>query len=105
MDLKLTLFYFFILFVCRMAKGHKEVSTSQAGRRRGTPREMAIARSLFAALSTEESRLYRKIPTEISLYMSDGATTTIVGKADNDVYFTREHFSAGLCLPIQSLVK
>ena len=39
------------LFACRMIRGHKEVSTIQAGRRRGTPREMPTARSLVAAMS------------------------------------------------------
>ena len=37
--------------------------------------------------------------------MSDGAATSTVGAADNAIYFTREQFVVGLCLPIPSLVK
>ena len=29
--------FFSFLFACRMTRGHEEVSTSQAGRRRGSP--------------------------------------------------------------------
>ena len=41
-----------------MIRGHEEVSTSQVGRRRGTPREMHIASSLVVAMYVEELRLY-----------------------------------------------
>ena len=41
-----------------MARGYEEVSSSQAGRRRGTHWEMPIASSLVAAMSIEEQRLY-----------------------------------------------
>ena len=37
--------------------------------------------------------------------MSDGKATSIMGATDNAVYFTREQFATGLCLPIPSLVK
>ena len=50
-----------------MTRGHEEVSTSQAGRRRGTLRETPTASSLVATMSVEELRLYRQIPAEISL--------------------------------------
>ena len=53
----------------------------------------------------EELRLYNQIPIEISLEMSDGATASTVGEADNVVYFTREQFAAGLGLPVPSQVK
>ena len=58
MDLKLTpsstpLF----LFVCRMTRGHEEVSTSQAGRKRGTPWKTPTASSLVDAISAKELRL------------------------------------------------
>ena len=43
MDLKLTPFSFCsFLFACRMTRGHKEVSTSQAGSRGGTPRKRLL---------------------------------------------------------------
>ena len=76
------------LFACRMERGHEEVSTSQARRKRGTPREMPTASSLAAAMSTEELRLYNQIPSEISLETLDNMATIIVGEADNTVYFT-----------------
>ena len=43
-----------------MARGHEEVLTSQAGRRRGTPRETLTTSSLVAAMSAEELRLTTK---------------------------------------------
>ena len=58
-----------------MERGHEEVSTSQAGRRKGTPRETPTAISLVAAMFTEELRLYSQILAEISLETSDGAAT------------------------------
>ena len=52
MDLKLTpSFTPFFLFACRMERGHEEVSTSQARRRRGIPRETPTVCSLVAAMS------------------------------------------------------
>ena len=73
-----------------MARCHKEVSTSQAKHRRGTPRGTPTTSSLVAAISTKELRLYNQIPVEISLETLDGTTTTTVREADNVVYFTRE---------------
>ena len=73
-----------------MVKGHEEVSTSQAGRRKGTSQETPTASSLVAAMSAEELRLYNQIPVEISLETLDDASTSIFGEADNIVYFTRE---------------
>ena len=49
---------------------------------------MPTASSLVAAMSTEELRLYNKIPVKISLETSDGAAVTTIGEADNVVYFT-----------------
>ena len=88
-----------------MARGHEEVSTSQAGHRRGSPRETPTTSSIVAAMSAEELKLYSQIPIKISLETSDGAATTTVGEADNVVYFTWEQFAAGLRLPVPSLVK
>ena len=51
-------FFLFFLFSYRMARGHEEVSTSQARHRRGTPREMPTASSLVASMSVKELRLY-----------------------------------------------
>ena len=71
-----------------MAKGYEEVSISQVRRQKMTPRETSIARSLVAAMSIEELRLYNQVLVKISLEMSDGLTTSIVGEADNAIYFT-----------------
>ena len=40
-----------------MERGHEEVSTSQAGHRRGTPLEMPTTSSRVVAMSVEELRL------------------------------------------------
>ena len=72
---------------------------------RGTPRETPTVSSLVAAMSIEELRLYSQIPTEISLETSNDAATSTIEEAGNAVYFTRQHFVAGLCLPVPSLVK
>ena len=61
-----------------MTRDHKEVSTSQAGRRRGTPWETPTTSSLVAAMSVEELRLYSQILTKINLETSDGAATITV---------------------------
>ena len=49
--------------------------------------------------------LYSQVPTEISLEMSDGPTTSTVGEANNVIYFTQEQFNAQLRFPVPSLVK
>ena len=41
-----------------MTRGHEEVSTSQAGRRKGTPQEMSTASNLATAMFAEKLRLY-----------------------------------------------
>ena len=106
MDLKLTpSSSLSFLFVCRMAKGHEAVSTSQAGHRRGTPWEMPTVSNLVAAMFAEELRLYSQIPVKICLETSDGAATTIVGEVDNAIYFIKEQFDVGFRLPIPSFVK
>ena len=88
-----------------MARGHKEVSTSQIGRRRGTPQETPIASSLVVFTYAEELRLFSQIPTEISLETSDDGATSTFREADNVVYFVRKRFATGLCPPVPSLVK
>ena len=56
-------------------------------------------------MSVEELRLYSQVLVEISLEMSDGPTASIIGEADNAVYFTLKQFAIGLRFPILSLVK
>ena len=88
-----------------MARGHVEASTSQAGRKRGTTREMPTVRSLVVAMSVEDLRSFRQVPSAIRLEVLDGTTTSTIGATDNAIYFTQEQFAIGLCLPIPSLVK
>ena len=95
----------FFLFDCKMERGHEEVLTSQAGHRKGSPRETPIVSSLIVNMSIEELRLCSQIPVEISRETSDGATTLTFREAYNVVYFTREQFDAGLRLPVPSQVK
>ena len=88
MGLKLTPSCPLFLFAYRIARGYEEVSNSQAGHQRGTPQETPIVSSLVAAMSTEELRLYSQISTAISLEISDDPATSIMGEADNAIYFT-----------------
>ena len=88
-----------------MTRSHKEASTSQAGRKRGTPWEMPTISSLVTAMFVEDLRSFRQVPTAIRLEVLDGAATSTIGATYNAVYFTRKQFVVGLCLPIPSLVK
>ena len=88
-----------------MSRGHEETSTSQAGRKRGCPRETPTVISLVAAMSVEDLRSFRQVPAAIRLEVSNNMATSTIGAEYNVVYFTREQFAAGLCLPIHSLVK
>ena len=56
-------------------------------------------------MSVEELRLYSQIPAKISLETLDDVTISTIGEVDNVVYFTQEHFAAGLHLLVSSLVK
>ena len=64
------------LFACRMARGYKEVSNSQAGCQRGTPQETLTTSSLVVVTSVEELRLYNQVLVEINLEMSNDPTTS-----------------------------
>ena len=88
-----------------MARGYEKTSTSQAGCKRGTPRETSTRSSLVTAMSVEELRSFRQVPAAIKLEVSDSTTTPAIGGADNAIYFTREQFAAGLRFPIPYLVK
>ena len=97
--------FFFYLFACKLARGHEETSTSQAGRKRGTSRETPTVSSLVAAMSIEELRSFSQVPADIKLKVADDMATPTIGEVDNAVYFTREKFAAGLRFAILSLVK
>ena len=87
-----------------MKRCHEKASTNQVGRERGTPRETPMASSPVAAISVEDLRSFKRVPTAIKLEMSDSVATLTMGEANNAVYFTREQFVVGLCLPVPSLV-
>ena len=66
---------------------------------------MSIVTSLVIVMSIEELRSFRQVPATVGLEVSDDMATSTIGVADNAVYFTREHFTAGLSFPVLSLVK
>ena len=73
-----------------MARGQEETSTSLAGRKRGTPRELPTTISLVSAMSIEELRSFYKVPTDISMDLSDRAAVSTVRGVDNAVCFIGE---------------
>ena len=83
-----------------MARGYEEASTSQAVRKRGTPRETPTASSLVSAMSVEELRSFSQVHIVIRLEVSKDTVVPTIGGADNVVYFIREQFAAGLRFPI-----
>ena len=79
-----------LLSACSMARGQKETSTSQAGRRRGPSRDTPSASSIISSLSMEELRSYCQIPNNIDFELLDSLTESTTNEEDNVVYFTRE---------------
>ena len=71
-----------------MARGHRETSTSQVGRKRGTPRETPTVSSLVVAMFVEDLRSFRQVPAAIRLEVSYGMATSTMGETDNVVYCT-----------------
>ena len=59
----------------------------------------------MASMSVDELRSFYRVPSGISLELSDGPTFSTVGEVNNAIYFTREQFAAGLRFPVSSLVK
>ena len=54
-----------------MARSHEEASTSQAGRKRGTPWETPTVSSLVATMFVEELSSFGQVLTVIRLEVSD----------------------------------
>ena len=71
-----------------MARCHEEDSTSQARRKRGTPRETPTMSSLVATMSIEDLRSFKQVPIAIRLEVSDGMATLTIGATNNTVYLT-----------------
>ena len=88
-----------------MARGHKEISTSQVGRKRGPTRGMPSTSNIISSLSMEELRTYCEIPYDIDVMLSEGQTENTVGTKYNAMFFTREQLEARLHFPVPSLVK
>ena len=86
-------------------RGKEETSTSQIRHRKGSSLESPTASSLMSFMSIEELRSFCRVPDAISLELLDEPTSSIVGHADNVVFFTREQFTAGLRFPVSFLVK
>ena len=73
-----------------MAKGQEETFTSQVERKKGTPPGIAHYKQPSHCYVYKGVEILLSVPTDISLELSDGATVSTVGGADNAVYFTRE---------------
>ena len=54
-----------------MARDHGDTSTSQAGRKKGTPQETSFISSLVAIMSVEELRSFGQVPFVIRLEVSN----------------------------------
>ena len=76
------------LFAYRMARGHEETSTNQAGRKRGTSRETPTVSNLVATMSIDELRSFSQVPADIKLEVADGTVALPIGRTDNATYFT-----------------
>ena len=59
----------------------------------------------MSSMSMEELRSFYRAPDGINLELSDRPAYSIVGQADNVVYFTQEQFTVGLRFPVSSLLK
>ena len=88
-----------------MARGQKETSTSQAGRKREPTRGTPSTSSIISSLSMEKLRTYCEIPDDIDVMLLDGLTQNTVDREDNTVFFTRKQLAANLRFPVPSLVK
>ena len=73
--------------------------------RKGSNRESPIERSLVSFISMKELRSFYRVPDSISLELSDMLAFSIVGQANNAVYFSLEQFATELRFPVSSTVK
>ena len=48
---------------------------------------------------------YCKVPDGIDLRLMERTDESTLGGEHNDVFFTREHLTAGLCFPVPAIVK
>ena len=90
------------MFDYRISRGQEDTSTSQVRRKKGPSRESPITSSLVAFMSVEELRSFYRVLDGFNFELSDGS---VVGEADNTVYFALEQFPVGLRFPVLLLGK
>ena len=88
-----------------MARGEKETSTSQAGRRREPTRVARSTSHIVLSLTMEELRTYCEIPDDIDLKLMDKPNESTLGGEHNVLFFTLEQLAVGLRFPMPALVK
>ena len=88
-----------------MARGQEATSTRQAGHERRPTRETPSASSIISSLTIEELRAYCDVPANIDLKLMEESDESTLGGEHNAVFFTREHLTVGLRLPVPAIVK
>ena len=88
-----------------MKRGEEEISTNQAGHKKGLAQGTRFASSIVSSLIMEELRTYCEIPDNIDLKLMEKSDESTLGGAHNVVLFTREQLAAGLRFPVPALVK
>ena len=88
-----------------MTRGEEEISTSQAGRKRGPACGTRSASSIVSSLTMEELRTYCEIPDNIDLKLMEKLDESTLGGEHNVMFFTREQLTIGLHFLVPALVK
>ena len=89
--------------LCRMVRVQEETSTS--GRLGGRLGATPSASNIISSLTMEELMAYYEVPDNIDLRLIERTDESTLGGEHNDVFFTREHLTAGLRFPVPTLVK
>lgn len=108
----------FGIMLCRSYLAHRSsvpakggvTLTSTAGKgkkggRTGTSIGCSNSEKPTKLLTEREFREHFRIPNGISIHLVDGNPTSIEKEALNAIFFSKEQFNAGLCLPLTSLFK
>ena len=88
-----------------MKRGQEATSTRQAGHERRPTQGMPSASSIISSLTMEELRADCDVPANIDLKLVEELDESTLGGEHNVVFFTREHFTAGLRFPVPAIVK
>ena len=86
-----------------MVRGREETSTS--GHLGGRPRAKPSASNVIVSLTMEELKVYCEVPDNIDVRLMERVDDSTLGGEHNDVFFTREHLSAGLRFPVSAIIK